>query len=153
MQTNALSVAQGLLYFSDSISREVKNGAYSLFCDTWAKIPKEDQQVLEEHLEYILIKPINDPLHPNTAAFTRVSPTIPTWNSWIMWYPLFPLVEKRELSMFCLAHELAHVFLLHPQQGSQMTTEDENAFKSKAEDEANEITKNKWKILLPEDQA
>jgi hypothetical protein len=148
MQQYALSAAQGLLYFNVSVALEIKNGTYSLFCDTWERIPSEDQQVIEEHLEFIVIKPINDPLHPDTVAFTRKSPTQPTWTSWMMWYPLFPIANKKELNMFCLAHELAHVYLQHPQRGNQVTTQAENEFKRKAEDEAHSQT-SKWGFLRP----
>ena len=96
MQPDIPSVAKQFLYFSDSTSAEVRNATYSLFRETWNKIPKEDQQTIEEHLEFIVIKPIDDPLYPNTAALTRVSPTQPTWMSWIIWYPSFPISLKKK---------------------------------------------------------
>jgi hypothetical protein len=145
----SLSVAKRNLYFSDSTSSEVRENAYSIFCEVWKKMPKEDQQIIEEHLEFIIIKPVNDPLLPDTVAFTRASATYPTWMSWVMWYP-FPLALKRKINLFSLANELAHVCLQHPQQGLQMTREEEKEFKNKAEDEANEQV-SKWNVQLPTD--
>lgn len=141
------NVAQQLMYFSDQLSPEIKNGAHDIFSEVWRNIPENDQKIILEHLEFILVKPINDPLYPNTVAFARVSPTQPFSASWIMWYPLFPLNLKKEFNVFCLAHELAHVCLKHPQRGEHMTEEAKRNFKSEAEEETNKLV-SKWGIEI-----
>jgi hypothetical protein len=143
-----INITKQLMYFSDSLSLEIKNGAYDVFCEVWRKISENDQRIILEHLEFILVKPINDPLYPNTAAFARVSPTQPFSASWIMWYPLLPLSLKKEFNVFCLAHELAHVYLEHPQRGERMIEEAKRKFKSEAEDETSKLI-SKWGIEVP----
>lgn len=156
MQPNTLEMAKLLLYFSDSVDQEIKANTYSLFCEVWEKIPKEDQSMIVEYLEFILIKPVIDPIFYDTAALARISPTElsstspsptqPVSMSWIMWYPLFPFSMKKKKNILILAHELAHVYLRHPQQGAFMTKEELQESKSEAENQVEEQLL-KWNIL------
>ena len=136
MGSNAISMAKYLLYFNDITPPETRKETYSLFYEVWEKIPPQDKLNIEEHLELIIIKPINDPLQPDTVAISRVSPTEPTWLSWIIWNPYISTLNRIS-KIFLLSHEFAHVHLLHPQK---------NEDKKKAEDEANNYTLKIWKI-------
>ena len=145
MQPNTLSTVNNFLYFNDSTLPEIKDNAISFFSEIWEKLPDLNQQKIVEQLEFILIKPVNDSRYPNTVALTRTSPTQPTCLSWIMWYPFSSFFHKESI-MFVLAHELAHVYLLHPQRGYLMNRDEEEKFKYIADEEANEQTLGKWKI-------
>lgn len=144
LQTKTLELARRFLYFNEPTTQEYKDNLYKLFCDTWDNIPAEDQKIIENSLGFIITKPIIDQLNPSTVGFTHLCPPR---MSWIIWDPFFLGLHMESLR-FLLAHELAHVFLQHPQKGSEMSREDENKWAlDTAEPEAVYQTLKVWHFM------
>lgn len=133
-------IMKGLVFYNDLLTQEEKRYFNSLIQETWEKIPHVHQSKLLNSLEFIIIKPIEDPLYPGTVALTRKSATMPLKN-WIIWNPFSIRSLQDQSKIFLLAHEFAHSYLQHPQK---------EVNKNIAEDEANHQTISNWHITPSE---
>ncbi len=143
------AVFERLLYFSNNYSETHQQYCKKIIIETWSYIPTADKTQIENNLEFIICKRVEDIWRNETPACTLLCNI--SQRCFIIFDPFFSDL-KRETIVHILAHELAHVFYNHPKLGYKKELKDEIIYIEKqAEPQAYELTLKKWNIFPHQD--
>jgi len=115
-----------MLFMKNSMGAAVKPKIESLWLAVWDRIPEKDRYVVWTNFEIIICKPIDVqwPSSPD-GGLTQSSDT---GRCWVTYNP-FGMIKNRETQLYCLAHELAHAFLKHPNKSRDILVKDSDNYK------------------------